>query len=684
MPNEYVGRVSSKAGKQLHVTGAHPSREAAARSAFEARPKAKSVSTCIAHEGKPSHRDIQFHRRDQIMKEGETVSCQPQTKGRNNVGRSKTVREGIAYLLEDIMEKSDVVRAAQGISDKLQDIAEDLSTVEAKEIMPMSDSLITAFGPEVANQFSSVATEQVRQLITAIQSSKMAIDQEIQRMKQGVEGGDMSDMSMDNMAPPQDAPVDAMAAQGSVPPAGLPDAPAEPAPDQGAVGGGFAGRARKESAKPRGKTLAEKEMKEDFLGNNQGSSPPAIDKHPHKSVNFATNLQNLGMFHGRAGKLARNIESMIDTDSLTGNERSALALVLSNFAGFAHEPSIWTDAESKLQMSLQSAGLWDTSKPEVNKIVTQLRKLAHMISLKHDEANESAIKRLTLSSDPDAMVLGVFRTKLSESKDAQTAAIHAARTFAIDIEDVVAIVREAAENRDRYGEKARADEISLPFFKKKSKILHQTGAKNPYGNADTNVGGSTYNYSGGVNRNATVKPDQWTRKWQMPVGEENEPSEDCKMCHGTGKLHGSRTMRGKEQMCPSCHGTGKAKEAVGVNEDELIKNGTFFPVQSGPNTTPNPPISNPGPSAQSTPPVGGPSTNPSTRSAQTPADMRAKQQTQTSGNQVASQPLATNGKPMMPPSESDQNAPVPPSTQPRMAPTNQVRQPSFNKFQRQQ
>lgn len=660
---EYIARVSNKAGNALHKTGVHPSREAAATAAYEARPNARSVSTSIAHNGVESHRDIRWHNNKadyvkETIAEGEIVSSQLRTKGRENLRRSK-IREGLAYLIEDVMAKSEVVMAAQSIADKLQDMAEDLSTVEAKDIMPMSDSMTSAFGPPVADQFNSVATDQVRQLISTIQSSKSAIDQEIQRMKQGVNGGDTSDMGMDNAMMPPESPD--MAAQGSVPPpSSLPEVPSEPGmsgdmddmgDEAGAIEGGFAGRDKKESAKPRGKKLAEHEVTEDFLGSGgaSGGSPPAIDQHPHKSVDFATNLHNLGRFHGQAAKLARNIEAMIDTDSLSGNERKSLANVLSNFAGFAHEPSLWSDAETKLKMSLQAAGLWDTSKPEVNKIVTQLRKLAHLIAFKHEGMIESSIRELKMSSDPDALIFGVFRKKLAETRDAQTAAIHAARSYAIDIEDVVSIVREAATNRDRYGEKARSDK-----------------SKEPVNEFDMNTPASAKGMFKGKTTGELEKRVA-SDKAKVASAHKNDKghaaaSKDLKRSEFAVRAHKSKNDGGWHHS---------------VNEDEMIQNASLFPVQSGPNTTPNPPLSNPGPSAQSTAPIGGPNANPSTNKPMTPNDMRMRQQTQTNGQQAATAmntpPPPTGGKPMAPPSETDQDAPIPNQARTRMAPTNQVR-----------
>lgn len=101
-------------------------------------------------------------------------------KVREGVSKPKApVREGLAFLIEDALERSEVVIAAESIIEKLQGIAEELSTIEAKDIMPLLDAMTASFGPNVAQKFNSVATEQVRQLITTVQAAKTAMDGEI-------------------------------------------------------------------------------------------------------------------------------------------------------------------------------------------------------------------------------------------------------------------------------------------------------------------------------------------------------------------------------------------------------------------------------------------------------------------------------------------------------------------------
>ncbi len=361
--------------------------------------------------------------------------------------RSHKMKESFAFLIEDALERSEVVIAAESIIEKLQSMAEDLSTIEAKDIMPLFDALTNAFGPQVAQKFNATATEQIRQLVGAVQAAKSAMDGEILRLKQGVETGEVSDLAMDAAATPMMPSVEPGAPDPMVG-GGLSDTP----PAEGEVGdiggddlgiaggaGPAIGRDRKESAKPKGNPLrTPRKVAEDV------DMPRS-----HESLNFAPNLNNLALFHGGAGRLAQSIANMIRTDELSEVQRKGLASVLSHLAAFASEPAHWSgvDADKKLEMALQSAGIWKIDSPALQKIVPQLKRLTHILAAKHDGMLESYINMLRTAADPDALILKTFRVSLAENRDGQMAAIRTARTFAIDIEDVVAVVREAAARR---------------------------------------------------------------------------------------------------------------------------------------------------------------------------------------------------------------------------------------------
>jgi hypothetical protein len=166
------------------------------------------------------------------------------------------------------------------------------------------------------------------------------------------------------------------------------------------------------------------------------------------------------MFHGAAGKIAKEIEHLIDTERLNGRQRRDLANVLSHMGSVAADPSHWSNAETKLDQSLATAGIHDRTDPVVAHIVHKMRELAHLVSFRHRGMVESNVRKLRESSDPDALVLKSFRTKLAETRDAQHAAIRTARMFAIDVDDVISIVREAAKCK-----KIMEDDVqNVPMF----------------------------------------------------------------------------------------------------------------------------------------------------------------------------------------------------------------------------
>lgn len=187
----------------------------------------------------------------------------------------RPVREGVSYLIESELERAELVLAAKSITDKLQGMAEDLAKVEADDIMPILDQLREVFGQQAADRFNSVATERVRSTIEALKAAKEGIGSEITRLEGGMGGDVPNDMAMgDDPAMAGDAALPP-APEGDVPPVdaelpatdgadaevadadgdGVDDAALDAAFDD--EGGSAAGRAKKESAAPKGNALSE-------------------------------------------------------------------------------------------------------------------------------------------------------------------------------------------------------------------------------------------------------------------------------------------------------------------------------------------------------------------------------------------------------------------------------------------
>lgn len=68
----FIARTTDARGNARIVTSAHPTREAAARAALAADPKARRVSTSIARNGRDTHSGIEWHTRWSLTPQPET------------------------------------------------------------------------------------------------------------------------------------------------------------------------------------------------------------------------------------------------------------------------------------------------------------------------------------------------------------------------------------------------------------------------------------------------------------------------------------------------------------------------------------------------------------------------------------------------------------------------------------
>jgi hypothetical protein len=454
--------------------------------------------------------------------------------GHKKSKKAKMKEMRIAYLLENEFEKVENVVAAKGITTALQDFAEKLSSIEAKDIMPVLDSFRDTFGPQATDQFSQVATAKIRELIGATQSAKNAIDGEISRLQQIATGGDSSDVALGggDVPPPAlggEMPPDVGAA--AMPPAadGLPpgDPAGAPSPDIGeiesaegdpAIGAtGFAGRPKKESAKfnKKGNRLTEENAAEDSA--------------------FKEDLNKLSMLSPKCYVYAHDILDSIHDLSVGGDMRNKLMKALGHVVSMSQSPDVWDDPESVSKLAV-ATHLVDVPAdelartPEVSAILKNMLEFSFMVKMKHggdlnedDVQSPSAtlpapapplpasplaaparssssplaaparaspslltagrvfesrraknVKRLRESRNPDKMILTVFRNVFRECADVFKAVHGTARAFSIDAIDVVSIIREAKSPADRRRE---AEEEKKDKDKAKAKVAAKTKAK---------------------------------------------------------------------------------------------------------------------------------------------------------------------------------------------------------------
>jgi hypothetical protein len=203
-------------------------------------------------------------------------------------------KTGLAYLIESELEKAEVVLAAKSIVEKLQKIAEDLAKVNGDEIMPIMEPLKAAFGPQMAEAFQATVSEHINQTTQAVSMAKDAISAEVGKFEGIMNGTGTNDMAqgvgMDAAAPvaaPADAGMDAGLDGGAVaaaPEADMGDVGADAIPGEDApLDTAFdtettsaAGRAKKESAAPKGK-MVEGEFKKAKKGENPFADKKAED-----------------------------------------------------------------------------------------------------------------------------------------------------------------------------------------------------------------------------------------------------------------------------------------------------------------------------------------------------------------------------------------------------------------------
>jgi hypothetical protein len=107
-------------------------------------------------------------------------------------------RASMAFLIENELEKAEIVLAAKAIVDKLSKMAEDLATVEGEDIMPMMDQLRQAYGDHLADDFYEISTTKLRDAIECLVASKDALSHSVEKLE-GVLNGEpvANDMMMD-------------------------------------------------------------------------------------------------------------------------------------------------------------------------------------------------------------------------------------------------------------------------------------------------------------------------------------------------------------------------------------------------------------------------------------------------------------------------------------------------------
>lgn len=109
---------------------------------------------------------------------------------------------GLTMLVENELEKAQVVFAVQSVLDKLQNVAESLAKLEANDILPVLDLMRVIFGPQASEQFYKTATAAIGEATESIQQTRENINIQLDKLQNGDLSNDMAsdDMTNDDMS----------------------------------------------------------------------------------------------------------------------------------------------------------------------------------------------------------------------------------------------------------------------------------------------------------------------------------------------------------------------------------------------------------------------------------------------------------------------------------------------------
>lgn len=115
----------------------------------------------------------------------------------------------LSTLLENDLEKAELVLAAQDIMNKLQDMAEDLAKMNAQDLFPLVDKMKVAFGPEASHRFEVSSQDAITQAMNTVRNAKDELGNAILVLEGRHPGNDMADDSGGEMSSEPDMATDA-------------------------------------------------------------------------------------------------------------------------------------------------------------------------------------------------------------------------------------------------------------------------------------------------------------------------------------------------------------------------------------------------------------------------------------------------------------------------------------------
>lgn len=101
-------------------------------------------------------------------------------------------QRSLAYLIEAEMDKASIIFAARDITNKLQQMAEQLATMVAKEVMPLGDAARDVFGAEQAATFEKAISDKINALLDQVRETKNGISDQLDGLENGSPVSDLA------------------------------------------------------------------------------------------------------------------------------------------------------------------------------------------------------------------------------------------------------------------------------------------------------------------------------------------------------------------------------------------------------------------------------------------------------------------------------------------------------------
>ncbi len=108
-------------------------------------------------------------------------------------------RNSLSYLIETELEKAEVILAAKGIANKLQQMAEQLAKMDANDVMPLGDAMREIFGAEQASSFEQHVSDTLRGLTEQVRDAKNSISDQLDALDKGQPMTDVATKSSDDL-----------------------------------------------------------------------------------------------------------------------------------------------------------------------------------------------------------------------------------------------------------------------------------------------------------------------------------------------------------------------------------------------------------------------------------------------------------------------------------------------------